>query len=105
MGYEGLRTLTGMPTVYLNHGRGTNSTANTERYDLLKTLSEKNIPMTTPCCNSASGPDGLISGHAYTLLDVLQLSTGTNLLKSGIHGHKNHTMELGVTAVANGLML
>jgi len=81
MGYEGLRTLTGMPTVYLNHGRGTNSTANTERYDLLKTLSEKNIPMTTPCCNSASGPDGLISGHAYTLLDVLQLSTGTKLAK------------------------
>lgn len=27
MGYEGLRTLTGMPTVYLNHARGANADA------------------------------------------------------------------------------
>tara|TARA_B110000977_G_C11022373_1_gene471836 strand:- start:888 stop:1112 length:225 start_codon:yes stop_codon:yes gene_type:complete len=27
MGYEGLRTLTGMPTVYLSHARGANADA------------------------------------------------------------------------------
>ncbi len=80
MGYEGLRTLTGMPTVYLNHGKGTNATANAERYDLLKTLSEKNIPMTTPCCHNG-GANGLVSGHAYTALDFVQLSTGEKLAK------------------------
>jgi len=30
MGYEGLRTLTGMPTVYLSNNYGTNATANAE---------------------------------------------------------------------------
>ena len=52
MGYEGLRTLTGMPTVYLNHNYGTNATAVAESFTLLKALSEKNFPMTTPCCHN-----------------------------------------------------
>jgi len=84
LGFEGLRTLTGMPTFYISHNYGTNATAVAESFTLLKALSEKNMPMTSPCCHNAKrgrGTDGLISGHAYTLLDVLELSTGVKLAK------------------------
>ena len=80
LGFEGLRTLTGMPTFYISHNYGTNATAVAESFTLLKALSEKNFPMTTPCCHNG-GVDGLVSGHAYTLLDVVELSTGTKLAK------------------------
>lgn len=67
MGYEGLRTLTGMPTVYINHNRGADKAAS---WTLMKALAGKDHPMTTPCCHNG-GRDGLVSGHAYTLLDVV----------------------------------
>jgi len=67
MGYEGLRTLTGMPTAYIKLNRGANLTAT---WNELKPLTGRNFPMTTPCCNGA-GVDGLVTGHAYTLLDLV----------------------------------
>jgi len=75
MGFEGLRTLTGMPTTYfsLKKGKDLDNT-----YKLMKRLADKNYPMTTPCCNNGNF-NGLITGHAYTLLNVLQLSTGEKL--------------------------
>jgi hypothetical protein len=77
MGYEGLRTLTGMPTVYISNGRGADKDASWKK---LKALAGRNFPMTTPCCHNG-GVDGLVSGHAYTLLDVVELSTGVKLAK------------------------
>jgi len=77
MGYEGLRTLTGMPTAYIKLNRGADLEAS---WNELKPLTGKNYPMTTPCCNGG-GVDGLVSGHAYTLLDLVQLSTGEKLAK------------------------
>lgn len=77
MGYEGLRTLTGMPTTYIKLNRGEDLEAS---WNELKPLTGRNFPMTTPCCNGG-GVDGLVSGHAYTLLDLVQLSTGEKLAK------------------------
>lgn len=77
MGYEGLRTLTGMPTYYISHGKGSDKAGS---WKTLKALAGKNFPMTTPCCHNG-GKYGLVSGHAYTLLDVLALSDGTKLAK------------------------
>lgn len=37
-----------------------------------KYFAEKNYPMTTGCCANGGGL-GLVSGHAYTLLDVKDL--------------------------------
>jgi len=76
MGYEGLRTLTAMPVLYLNNKRGANAA---ESWRVLKALADRNFPMTTPCCNYRQYK--LVSGHAYTLLDVLQLSTGVKLAR------------------------
>lgn len=78
MGYEGLRTLTGMPTYYINNKRGG---AKDESWKLLKALADKNFPMTTPCCNNIGETYRLVSGHAYTLLNVLQLSNGQKLAR------------------------
>jgi hypothetical protein len=74
MGYEGLRTLTGMPVKYHSLAKGANAAAD---WTFLKALSDKNWPMTTPCCNI--GSYNLVSGHAYTLLKVIQLTDGTKL--------------------------
>jgi len=75
MGYEGLRTLTGMPTTFVSLKRGKDSD---NTYKLLKKLADKNYPMTTPCCNNGCN-NGLSTGHAYTLLNVLELSNGEKL--------------------------
>jgi hypothetical protein len=77
MGYEGLRTLTGMPTLYVSHNRGADKT---KSWNDLYPLTKRNFPMTTPCCHNG-GKDGLVSGHAYSLLDLVQLSDGTKLAK------------------------
>lgn len=77
MGYEGLRTLTGMPTLYVSHNRGADET---KSWNDLYPLTKRNFPMTTPCCHNG-GKDGLVSGHAYSLLDLVQLSDGTKLAK------------------------
>jgi len=52
-------------------------------YKLLKKLSDRNYPMTTGCCkNSKYGKStkGLIGGHIYTFLNLLELSTGEKLV-------------------------
>jgi len=77
MPYEGLRTLTGMPTTYVSLKKGKDSD---NTYKLLKKLADKNYPMTAPCCNGGYYK-GLVSGHAYTLLNVLELSTGEKLAR------------------------
>lgn len=67
-GQEGLRTLTGMPT--------TNIALGLDKKDKLlpmhKHFADKNYPMTSGCCQGG-GKYGLISGHAYSLLDVREL--------------------------------
>lgn len=45
-----------------------------------KYFARKNYPMTTNCCRNG-GIHGLIAGHAYTLLDVVQLQGGPLLAK------------------------
>lgn len=64
-GMEGLRTLTGMPTADIRmSGKDKN---------MLKTVHKhwatKNYPMTCGCCFNG-GVYGLITGHAYSLLDI-----------------------------------
>jgi len=78
--YEGLRTLTGMPTAHVrlyDFGKAFDSD---NTYKLLKKFADKNYPMTTTCCKVRSH-SGLVSGHAYTLLNVLELSTGEKLVQ------------------------
>lgn len=66
-GQEGLRTLTGMPTfnIWLSGARDSIKPAH-------KYWASKNYPMTSACCINGS-VEGLISGHAYTFLDVKDL--------------------------------
>lgn len=69
-GAEGFRTLTGMPTFSIKHNGHTKS----ELYPIHKYVSAKNYPGTASCCNSVPGGiDGLVSGHAYSFLDVQEL--------------------------------
>jgi len=70
-GFEGLRTLTGMPVQrYIFSKMGA-----TEAWDRFHTYSGRNFPMTTPCCAKPNA-DGLVTGHAYTFLGTVQLSNG-----------------------------
>lgn len=79
MGYEGLRTLTAMPVKYVNYNKGKDPEG---IWNNLHPLTKKNFPMTTACCHyGGSGSNGLVSGHAYTLLDTTVLSTGVKLAK------------------------
>lgn len=67
LGAEGLRTLTGMPTVFLEHK------GNTEKlYRVYKHFAASNFPSTAGCCKNG-GKDGLVSGHAYSFLDIAEL--------------------------------
>lgn len=68
MGSEGLRALSGMPTVTLSQYP---SNANT-LYPILKFFAKQNYPSTTSCCRNG-GVHGLITGHAYSFLDVAEL--------------------------------
>ena len=69
-GAEGMRTLTGMPTFDLKH----NGNSRKDLYRIHKFISEKNYPGTAGCCNNVPGGiDGLVSGHAYSFLDVQEL--------------------------------
>lgn len=52
-------------------------------FTMLHRLSREDHPMAVSCCDikrGSSAPDGLTSGHAYTLLDVIELE-GTKLAK------------------------
>lgn len=69
-GSEGLRTLSGMPTATLYHDGQSMSTM----YSIHKHWASRNYPSVASCCNEVSGGiDGLVSGHAYSLLDVAEL--------------------------------
>lgn len=67
-GQEALRTLTGMPTVDIRLSNKDKS----ELYPMHKYFAQKNMPMTSGCCING-GKYGLVSGHAYSLLDVVEL--------------------------------
>lgn len=66
-GAEGLKHLSGMPTFSVRH-------KNKGYYSLKKIhkfWAANNFPVTAGCCNYVEGGiDGLISGHAYSFLDV-----------------------------------
>lgn len=62
---EGLRTLTGMPTVDIRL-KGKDKS---EMEAIQKFFAQMDFPMTCGCCYNG-GVYGLISGHAYSLLDV-----------------------------------
>ena len=64
-GEETLRILTGMPTTTIHHATDLEVTSK-----LLKYWASKNYPMTNGCCKNGERWNGLISGHAYSLLDV-----------------------------------
>ena len=66
-GHEAFRTLTGMPTAYFTHRLG-----KTKMMKLHKYGASRNMPMTTACCSGGS-KFGLVTGHAYSLLDVQQV--------------------------------
>ena len=75
MGAEGLRTLTGAPTTTIRNNGGANQA---QTWAVLSELARRNYPMVAGCCN-AGQLDGLISGHAYSLLDLHTLSNGVKL--------------------------
>lgn len=68
-GMEGLRTLTGMPVTDIPNKKDDI----TRLYPIHKYWASRNFPMTTGCCYNG-GTDGLISGHAYSLLDIKELT-------------------------------
>lgn len=76
-GIEGLRTLTGAPTTQVHHNRGQEKDAT---WNTLIKYTKENYPMVAGCCNSAD-LDGLVNNHAYTLLDLTQLSNGVKIAK------------------------
>ena len=76
-GIEGMRALTGMPVFSFSHSKG-------EAF--LKPIHQrwaaKNYPMTNGCCTQNTPQSyGLASGHAYSLLDVIDVEGGVTLAK------------------------
>lgn len=80
-GYESLRMLTNKPVFMFHHKKVVGKMD--EMFKMLHKLSRENHPMAVSCCDVARGsraPDGLTTGHAYTLLDVIELN-GEKLAK------------------------
>lgn len=71
LGAEGLRTLTGMPTVMIRQDKSKAGTL----YPILKFFAHNNYPSTAGCCRNGGKYD-LVSGHAYSFLDVQELKKG-----------------------------
>ena len=66
-GAEGLKHMSGMPTFSIKHARKGLGTL----MKMHKFWAANNFPATASCCNRVSGGiQGLISGHAYSFLDV-----------------------------------
>lgn len=82
-GYESLRHLTGKPVFIYKHPdllkKHPNSVEST-LFNLYGKLAREGYPLVTSCCGISPGPDGLQSGHAFTLLDTVELQ-GTQLVK------------------------
>jgi len=74
---ETLHSLTGMPSTMMY----TKKMKEDEAYKLVTGLAKMNYPMTTSCCNSGGNYKGLVHIHAYTLLDIKELSNGVKLAK------------------------
>lgn len=83
-GIEGLRTLTGMPTVWMKHDLSKKGTVE----PFHRFFAKHHYPMTAACCRGG-GADGLISGHAYTLLDVVDLVDGRGRVKHTLAKMRN----------------
>lgn len=74
-GREGLRTLTGMPTMDISNTRGGTPE---ELAVAHMAWAKANYPMTSACCKNG-GVHGLVSGHAYSILDIQDIvETGGN---------------------------
>ena len=85
-GAEGLRTLTGMPTSFVKHKDLTPTTG----LAIHKYWAMKNFPATASCCNRvAGGIDGLITGHAYSFLDVAELKDASGKVVNTIAKVRN----------------
>lgn len=81
-GFEGLRTLTGMPTTAINlPGSRASAAQIAAAWNLIKPMAKQDYPMTTGCCHSRRPYGNLYSGHAYTLLNLVELSNGQKLAK------------------------
>lgn len=64
-GREGLRTLTGMPTLYTSITKDNR----VEQKAVYTNWAKNNYPMVLSCCNPGER-NGLVTGHAYSLLDI-----------------------------------
>ena len=74
-GVVGLRSLTGAPTTAINHKEG-------DLWNKLQPLAGKNYPMVSGGIRHGSGGIyGLITGHAYSVLDFKELSNGVKLVQ------------------------
>ena len=73
-GAEGLRSLTGMPVIDLRHDESWYS--NDQLLQVYKYFAKKNFPSNAGCCLNG-GTYGLVSGHAYSFLDVAELKDGS----------------------------
>jgi hypothetical protein len=61
-----------MPTAYFTHKLGRAKMEKLHRYG-----ASRNMPMTTACCSGGS-KFGLVTGHAYSLLDVKEVTKGNS---------------------------
>lgn len=78
-GYESLRQLSARPVFRYDHDKI--KTSEGDEFALFHRLAKENHPMVVACCSArGAAPDGLQTGHAYTLLDVLVVQ-GTRLAK------------------------
>lgn len=71
-GYEALRQLTNKPVFYFKHK---NSWDPTWFFNMVHKFAVQKYPMVVGCCatKGSQGPDGLVKGHAYTLLDAIEV--------------------------------
>jgi hypothetical protein len=53
-----------------------NPSKKSEMYAIHKYWADRNFPMTAACCHNGGASTGLISGHAYSLLDIKVVRDG-----------------------------
>jgi len=80
-GFEVLRQLTNKPVFYMMHNKiAERHISEDQMFNFFHKMHQEDYPMTVGCCNTNPAPDGLISGHVYTLLDTVELD-GVKLAK------------------------